>query len=549
MRALAYFLPQFRQLLGPMLLSLALSLVTLAAGIALLGISGWFLTAAALSTAGAAFNLFAPSAGVRGLSFTRILSRYGEKLTGHDATLRLLSNLRRWMFERLLRLVPIGRRFGRADLVSRLVADLDALDTMFLVALGPLSTAAVVGIGMTILLAILLPSAALIYGIGFGMAVVIVPIALIAGSRTAAMEATAASAALRRTVLDGIDGHLDLVAFEATNEIVRAAETNAARLGAAKARLGRAGSLASAAVQIIAGLVLVGSLLAGLDAFARGAIDGPVLVGVLLAVVASFEASAVLVRSATKLASSAAAAARLVAVAEAEPEILEPRIPQTLPASGEVAFENVSFRYGRRNVVLDNLSFTVRSGEHIAIKGSSGAGKSTIAQLLVRLADPQAGTVCVNGIDVTRVTTADLRRRVALMTQDSPVFNDTIRANLQVGRPDAGDDVLHEILRRVGLEDMVAALPKGLDTVVGEAGRTISAGQARRLCLARTLLSDAAILVLDEPTAGLDPEAQSALLGELPALAAGRTLIVITHADVPASFSRVLTLRAGHIES
>ena len=151
MKAILYFAPLFRQVRGPMLLTLVLSLLTLAMGIALLGLSGWFLTAAGLSTAGAAFNLFGPSAGVRGLSFTRILSRYGEKLSGHDATLRLLSDLRRWLFARLFPLVPLDRQLGRADLISRLLVDVEALDTMFLVALGPISTAVLTAIGMTAL--------------------------------------------------------------------------------------------------------------------------------------------------------------------------------------------------------------------------------------------------------------------------------------------------------------------------------------------------------------------------------------------------------------
>ncbi|MEP7239556.1 MAG: thiol reductant ABC exporter subunit CydC [Devosia sp.] len=547
MRALLGFVPQFRRLGGPLLVSLALSLLTLAAGIALLGISGWFLTAAALSTAGAAFNLFGPSAGVRGLSFTRILSRYGEKLSGHDATLRLLSNLRRWLFERLLRLVPIGGRFGRADLVSRLVADLDALDTMFLVALGPITTAAVAGIAMTVVMAMVLPGAAVAYGLGIATVILAVPIALIAGSRRAASDAAAASAALRRSVLDAIDGHLDLVVFDATGASGATASDAALALAGARGRLARRGSLASAAVQLLTGGVLVATLIVGLAALGREEIEGPVLVGLLLGVVASFEASAVLVRSATRLAGSAAAAERLAAIAEAVPEIGEPAEPQPLPEGSAVAFEHVSFRYGERNVVLADVSFRISSGELVAIRGPSGSGKSTLAQLLVRLIEPQSGSVRVNGTDIATVASAALRRRVALMTQDAPVFSDTMRANLLIGCPEATEDQLWAALRRVRLETMVRALPQGLDTAVGEAGRTISAGQARRLCLARTILSPATILVLDEPTAGLDLEAEASLLSDLADLAGGRTLIVITHAAVPTSFTRTLTLSAGRL--
>ncbi len=547
MRSLFYFLPLLQKLRGPLLLSLALSLVTLAAGIGLLGISGWFLTAAALTTVGSAFNLFGPSAGVRGLSFVRIMSRYGEKLTGHDATLKLLSDLRRWLFQHLFQLVPLGRRFGRGDLVSRLIADLDALDTMFLVALGPMLSALLTGAGMTVVLAVLLPGAAIYYATGFAIAVLAVPVALIAASRGAGARAVAASAELRRSVLDGLDGHRDLVLFGAVDDVLSRSSDAAARLAAAKRDLGRFGALASAVVQSVAGGILVATLLAGLAALEAGRIEGPLLVGLLLAVLASFEISNVLVRSATRLAGAAAAAERLEAIAEAPVEIAEPVNPTPLPPGGDIAFDRVRFGHDGRNTLLDGVSFTIRSGECVALLGASGSGKSTLAQLLVRLVAPERGVIQVNGCDIETVASAELRQRVALMTQDAPVFNDTVRANLLVGRPDAADADLWQVLETVRLADAIRALPHGLDAVLGEAGQSLSAGQARRVGLSRTLLSPASIIVLDEPTSGLDAETEAELLRELPGIAAGRTLLVITHAELPSSFARILTLRAGKI--
>ena len=547
MRALLYFAPLFRRLSGPLLLSLALSLVTLAAGVGLLGVSGWFLTAAALSTAGAAFNLFGPSAGVRGLSFVRILSRYGEKLTGHDATLKLLSDLRAWLFGRLFRLVPLGRRFGRADLVSRLVTDLDALDTVFLVALGPISTAIVAGLVMTALLVFVLPGAAPLYALGFLAAVLGVPAALVLLSRRAATSAIVASGALRQAMLAGIDGHQDLVLFGAIDDALAHAASAAAALGLARRRLGLLGALASATVQLLAGGVLVATLLFGLIALRTGTIEGPTLVGLLLAVLASFEASAMLVRSATRLAGSVAAAERLMAIAEAPADACEQPEPIDLPAGGEVQFEHLSFGYGGRHTVLSDLSFVIHTGDCVAICGPSGAGKSTIAQLMVRLINPQLGRVFVNGCDVTTVSPANLRRRVALMTQDAPVFNDSVRNNLLIGRPDADDASLWNVLESVELAEAIRDLPRGLDAVMGEGGKTLSAGQSRRICLARALLSFASIIILDEPTSGLDPVAEAAFLTELPHLAQGRTVIVITHANVPDTFDRVMYLRAGKV--
>jgi ATP-binding cassette subfamily C protein CydC len=530
-----------------MLLTLLLSLVTLAAGIGLLGLSGWFLTAAALSTLGSVFNIFAPSAGVRGLSFIRILARYGEKLSGHDMTLRLLSDLRAWLFARLFPLVPLARRFGRGDLVSRLLADVEALDTLFLVALGPISTAVLAGAAMTVVLALLLPGAAAIYAVLFFSAVLLVPVGLVLASRRAGAEVVAAGAALRQAVLDGIDGHQDLVLFGARDAAVASSDTAARRLSAARRRLGRNAALAGAMVQILAGGTLVGALLVGFVALEARQIDGPLLAGLLLAIIASFEASAMLVRSATRLAGAGAAADRLQAIATSAPGIAEPAAALPVPPGGEIRLEAVRFGYDPAHPVIDALNLAIRSGECVAIIGPSGAGKSTIAQLPLRLVDPDAGVVRLNGADLRDVAGAELRRRIALMTQDAPVFLDTVRANLRIGRDGADDAALWQVLEAVQLADFVKALPGQLDAIVGEAGRTLSAGQARRICLARTLLSEADVIVFDEPTSGLDFEAESAFLVELPALTRGRTAIVITHAVVPASFDRVLELRAGRI--
>lgn len=547
MKAILTFAPLLGRLKGAFALTLGLSLITLFAGIALLGLSGWFLTAAALSTAGALFNLFAPSAGVRGLSFVRILSRYGEKLAGHDATLRLLSDLRVWLFSRLFPLVPLGRRLGRGDLVSRLLADVEALDTLFLMALGPISTAALAGTAMTIVLAIFLPGSALLFALFFFAAVLLVPIGLVLVSHRAGAEIVAATSDLRQAVMDGIEGHQDFVLLGATGEAMARVASPSARLRSAKHKLGVISATAGALVQVLAGAALVSVLATGLVALEAGTTDGPLLAGLLLAVLGSFEASAMLVRSATRLAGAAAAADRLDAIARAVPAVTEPSTPQPLPPGGEVRLEAVSFGYDPERPVIGPIDLTIRNGDCVAITGPSGSGKSTVAHLLVRLADPQDGTISVAGRDIREVATDALRRRVALMTQDAPVFLDTVRANLLIGRNGASDQDCWQVLEAVRLAEFVRELPEGLDTVVGEAGRTLSAGQARRVGLARTLLSDAAVIVLDEPTSGLDQEAEATFLAELPQMLRGRTAIVITHAEVPTAFDRVYAMKAGRL--
>jgi ATP-binding cassette subfamily C protein CydC len=520
--------------IGPFLAALALSIVTLGAGIALLGVSGWFLTGAALTSAGLAFNLFGPSALVRGLSLLRILSRYGEKLVGHDATLKLLADLRGWLFRRLIPRVPFrGRLFRRGDLVSRLTADVDALDMVFLTAIGPILTALAAGSAMTALLAALLPGAAPIFALGFGCAALALPFAVAWASQRPGEAATAVSADLRMRVLDGIEGHADLRAMGATDRAFRAFSASGRRLAGARLRQGALNALGTAAVQALCGVTLAGILWQGLGALDDGAIGGPILVGLLLATLASFEAAGLLARGAGRLGAAFAAGRRIQGLATSEPGIQDPPRPVALAEDRAVAFEGVGFGYTSARPVLKGLDLHVSAGERVAIVGPSGCGKSTILHLLLRLDDPQTGTVRVAGQDIRQAAQADLHRRMALLSQDTPVFLGTIRDNLRIGDACADDAALWRALEAARLDRFVRGLPEGLETWLGEAGRTLSAGQTRRLCLARVLLSPATIIALDEPTSGLDRETEADFLADLAVATAGRTVLLVTHARLP----------------
>ncbi|KKB08995.1 thiol reductant ABC exporter subunit CydC [Devosia chinhatensis] len=550
MKALISFFPLFRQRGRALALALFLSLVTLLAGVALLGTSGWFITAAALTTLGVGFNLFVPSSLVRGFSFIRILARYGERLVGHDATLRLLSNLRGWLFARLFPRLPLpDRSLRHGDLVSRLTADVDALDNAFLVAIGPWLSAIVVGTVMTTVLATLLPDAALAYGAAMACAALAVPAGLLWLSRGLGRASVEANADLRMAALDGALGHADLTALGALGSASRRFEDASARAGQLRRQLGGLTSAGAALVQVLAALALIGVLWAGLLALDAGRIEGPVLAGLLLAVLGSFEATGMIVRGVGKAGAAMAAAERLVALAELPPPVAEPDAPLAVPHDASIRFDRVSFAYPGAPPVLAGLSMTIRPGQKIAITGPSGCGKSTLLRLLLRLAEPQQGTVALGGQSLARYCSADLHAHMALLSQDSPIFLDTLRNNLLLGRADADDAALRSALQSAQLDGFVATLPQGLDSRIGEAGRSLSAGQGRRLCLARALLSQAPILLLDEPTAALDRETELAFFRILAEAAADRTIIMVTHADIPGgTVDRVLTLRNGQIQ-
>jgi ATP-binding cassette subfamily C protein CydC len=547
MKALLSFLPLFRQRSRAFSLALLLSLITLLSGVALLGTSGWFITATALTTLGLGFNLFVPSSMVRGFSFIRILARYGERLVGHNATLKLLSDLRGWLFAQLFPRLPLPDHSVRhGDLVSRLTADVDALDNAFLVAIGPWTAALLIGGGMTVLLGFLLPGAALIYGPAMVGAALLVPIGLVWLSRATGRASVEANAAMRMSVLDGAIGHADLTAMGALGTVSERFDEASAMAASLRRRLGAYTSGAAAIVQVLAALALVGTLWMGLLAVEAGHVDGPVMAGLLLAVLGSFEVTGMIVRSVGKASAAIAAAERLNALTALTPPVAEPAAPVALPADGAIAFENVHFGYAGLPPVLSGLSFTVAPGERLAIVGPSGCGKSTILRLLLRLAEPQSGAVTIGGTALEHFSTADVHAHMALLSQDSPVFIDTIRSNLLIGRPDASEADLWAALAKAQLDQHVAALPKGLDSVVGEAGRTLSSGQARRLCLARALVSKAPVLLLDEPTDALDRDTELAFFRILAQATTDRTVIMVTHAALPdGTVHRVLTLRDG----
>jgi len=222
-------------------------------------------------------------------------------------------------------------------------------------------------------------------------------------------------------------------------------------------------------------------------------------------------------------------------------------VPARLPHGGALTIDRVSFGYAERTV-LDEVSLEVREGERIAILGESGSGKSTLLGLIVRLADVGKGSIRLAGLDLRDVATADLRAHIVLLTQDAPVFLGTIRDNLRIGSPFADDATLYTALGNARLDEFVRSLPEGLDTWLGQSGETLSAGQARRLCLARTLLSPAEIVLLDEPTSGLDPDMEAEFLGDLIAATEGRTLLLATHAVLPEhAIDRVFRLEAGRL--
>jgi len=532
---------------GGLLLALLLSCMTLAAGVALFGVSGWFLTGAALATSAMTFNLFGPSAMVRGFSFLRIVSRYGERLSGHATTFKILSDIRVRIFSRLIPLVPLKAAAHRTgDFVARLTADVETLDMMFLQVVAPIATAILGALGLSLFLWLVLPEALPVVLIGFGLTTLLLPGLIVLAGRRSGAETVRTAADLRIAVLDGIDGHADLVTLGAVDGARNSVDEAVASVRKARLRQSWRIAFGPAFVVLGTGATAIATLFVGLPVLEQGRVSGPVLVGALLAVMAVFEVAGPILRGAGKLGAASAAAGRVQSLVDMRPAIVDPAKPVRVPPAGNITFEKVGFTYGRDASILTGLDLTLHPGERIAIIGESGSGKSTLLGLLLRLVDVDTGRICIGGVDIRAMRQADLHAHIGLLSQDAPVFIGTIRDNLRIADPAADDATLHAALAKARLDGFVRSLSQGLDTWLGESGETLSAGQARRLCLARTLLSPAPVLLLDEPTAGLDRPTEAEFLADLLAVTAGRTLILATHAAIPqGAVDRVYRLEDG----
>jgi ATP-binding cassette subfamily C protein CydC len=461
---------------------------------------------------------------LRLLGSARVVMRYLERLVTHDALFRALAALRVWFFRRLAAGSAGGiglRRSG--DLLNRLVNDVESLDGLYLRVLVPLAGAVLLLPALVIVLWRASPLLAVLDGLLFAACAFALPMLAARAAMRAAGRLGEAGSALRVASLDTLQGLREVRVFAAEGRMLAAVQAREAGLLAAQHELaGRTALLGAGAFLCGQAGILAALALAGARPVAAG-------MAVFLAV-AAFEAAGGLSRAGVAAGQAAAAARRVLEVAEAPAPLPDPSAPAPPPVGTTLRFDAVQFAWAPGlPPVFDGLTLEVPQGGRVAVLGPSGAGKSTLAALALKVAAPQRGQVLLGGADIATLAAEAVRARIGWLAQATHLFDDTVRANLRLARPEADDAALWAALEAARIADFVRALPGGLDAWVGEAGALVSGGQGRRLALARALLSPAPVLILDEPCAGLDAETERAFLATLNEVAEGRSILLIAH--------------------
>jgi thiol reductant ABC exporter CydC subunit len=513
---------------GRIAIAVALGTSTVVLGVALLAASGYLISRAAERPA--VLSLEVTIVAVRFFGLARPLSRYLDRLWSHDLALRALGNIRARFYTAIEPLAPAELEgFRRGDLLTRMIGDVDALQGLYLNGVGPVlvalaSSAVCVGAA-----AAFLPAAGAVLAAGLLLGGVAVPTVAHRLARDAGRRQAAARGELTAELVGVFRAAPELAVYgatEATLERIRTADRELDRLARRDALVAGLGDGLGA---LVAGLTLAGVLAVSVRAHELGDLDRVLVATLALLALASFEAVAALPGTARSLGATLAAGRRVLDLIDREPAVHDPAAPLPAPAAAAVALENVTARYDGEPAVFEGLDLRLDPGGRVALVGPSGAGKTTVTNLLLRFLDPEAGRVTLAGRDLREYRQDDVRRMFAVAGQEAHVFDSTIRANLLLARPGAGEAELHDALRRARLDDWVRSLPDGLDTLVGEDGGRLSGGQRQRLTLARTLLSEAPVLVLDEPTAHLDPETAEAVVQEALEAAGDRSVLLITH--------------------
>ncbi|ELY3456381.1 cysteine/glutathione ABC transporter ATP-binding protein/permease CydC [Cronobacter sakazakii] len=550
MRALLPYLALYKRHKWLLSLGVVLAIVTLLASIGLLTLSGWFLSASAVvGMAGLySFNYMLPAAGVRGAAIIRTAGRYFERLVSHEGTFRVLEHLRVYTFSRLLPLSPSGlARFRQGELLNRLVADVGTLDHLYLRVISPLIGALAVIAVVTLGLSLLDVTLALTLGGIMLATLLLLPPLFYRAGRPVGEALTMLRASYRQQLTGWLQGQAELSIFGAAERYREQLDTTEQVWHEAQRRQAGLTALSQAMMTLISGMTVVLILWMAAGGVGGNSTPGSLIALFVFCALAAFEALAPVGGAFQHLGQVIASARRVSDVIDQPADITFAESGKDAPREASLSLRNVSFSYpGQPQPALRDITLDVAPGEHIAILGRTGCGKSTLLQLITRAWDPTSGGVMLDGVSITGYREAALRATMSVVPQRVHLFSATLRDNLLLAAPQADDPALGAVLARVGLEKLLD--DEGLNAWLGEGGRQLSGGELRRLGIARALLHDAPMLLLDEPTEGLDAETERQILALVKEVAAQKTLLMVTHRlQGLTAFDRIIVMDNGQI--
>ncbi len=537
-----------KPLSGWVALAVLLSVGTIASNIGLLGTSAYLIARAALHPSIA--ELQVAIVGVRFFGISRSVLRYAERLASHSVNFRLLAGLRTWFFQRLEPLAPARLvDWQSGDLLDRVVADIDNLEDFFVRAIAPPLTALLVTLGMSAFVGVSFAGLGAVLAAGMLLSGFGVPLLAQKLGRDPGIKLVSAHSELATGLVDGIQGLADLMAFNAEGQLFRRLRVAGDKAGRAQMRQAARSGLTNALNGLIVHLTLWVVLILAIPMVAAGGMDGVTLAVITLITLASFEATLPVGPAAQRLEGSLESARRLLAICDTPPAVSVPPAPALAPRTAALQIRDLSFRYAEgTESALSNLSLELPAGKRVGIVGPSGAGKSTLISLLLRYWDIEPGQIWLDGQDIREYAPQDVRKMLAVVDQRPYLFHGTLRSNLLLAAPGASDADLHQALRLAQLEPWFSALPQGLDTQTGERGNQVSGGERQRLAVARALLQDAPLWLLDEPTAHLDPRSRQSVAGTLLEVTRGRSVVWVTHElSELTAMDAVLVLQAGRV--
>lgn len=525
----------FRPYWGWMALGILLSLVTIMANVGLMALSGWFIASMAIAgAAGVSIDYFSPAAGIRGFAIARTAGRYGERLVTHEATFRALAELRHWFYLHLEPLAPaVLQQYHSGDLLSRIRADIDALENVYLRIIAPVIVAFIASIAFVYFLSRYDKTLAVIELTLLFIAGVITPLVINRLSRQSGEAMVTITTTLRTDVIDSVQGMGELLIYGAAQQHAQKIDHASQNLLNQQAKMARYNGLSQAILSLCANIALLSVVIVLIPLISKAGMPPPNLPMLTLFTLASFEAVLALPLAFQTLPETLASARRIFAIVDTQPVVTEPQQASPQPNHYGIEFNNVSFQYDDQSkTVLNKLSFKLPTGKRLGIVGNSGTGKSSIVSLLLRFWDVNTGEIRLGGHPLEHYKSDDARQYFSVVTQHSQFFNSTIKRNLLLANKEASDQQIETVCKVAQIHDFIESLPEGYETWVGEAGIKLSGGQLKRLTIARALLKEAPILILDEPAEGLDSTTEKAVLDAVFNYKQHATILLITHRNV-----------------